>query len=140
MILEIPTEVSWSCSEGAHSATFYECKEINKYTEKGEERYVRLIFQPEQLSAENAIVLVGRNFVPTLKKGGDLRLFLDTWLGDQFVDQHRQGGKFDFEALRNQRGDLIVKHIENEGYPMPFVHLQAAYPPGTLIHNNKKEI
>ena len=80
-VLEIPTEVSWSCSEGAHSATFYECKEINKYTEKGEERYVRLIFQPEQLSAENAIVLVGRNFVPTLKKGGDLRLFLDTWLG-----------------------------------------------------------
>ena len=56
------------------------------------------------------------------------------------MDQHRQGGKFDFEALRNQRGDLIVKHIENEGYPMPFVHLQAAYPPGTLIHNNKKEI
>ncbi len=132
MTLDIPQEISWNCSEGTHNATFYEFKEVSRYTKRGEEKFVRLVFQPDQLSTEDTIVLVGRNFVPSLKKGSDLRVFLDTWLGDDFVDLHRQGAKFHFEALHNRRGDIVVKHIENQGYAVPFVHLQAAYPVCTL--------
>ncbi len=132
MTLNIPQEISWDCSEGTRNATFYEFKEVSRYTKRGEEKFVRLVFQLDELSTEDSIVLVGRNFVPSLKKGSDLRLFLDTWLGDDFVDQHKQGGKFDLEALNGRRGEIVVKHFENQGYAVPFVHLQAAYPLGTL--------
>ena len=142
MTLDIPQEINWNCMEGAHSARFYEFKEVTRTTLRGQEKLVRLVFQPEQLSTDDTIVLAGRNFIPTLRKGSDLRVFLDTWLGDDFVDQHRQGAKFNFEILLNRRGDIVVKHIKNEGYPVPYVHLQAAFPPGTLttqLYKNERE-
>ena len=102
MEMIVPTDTCFDCPQGAHHATFYQQKEVAKYTKRGEEKFVRLLFQPDQLSKDDTLVLVGRNFVPSLKRGSDLRMFLDTWLGDDFVDQHKQGGKFNFRRLERQ--------------------------------------
>jgi hypothetical protein len=131
MEITVPTNTSFECPEGTHSAAFSQHKEVVKHGKRGEEKYVRLLFEADQISTEETEVLVGRNFVPSLKKGSDLRTFLDTWLGDEFVDQNKVAKKFNFDSLNGKRADIIAKHIVNEEYPKPFVHLQAAYPAGS---------
>ena len=139
MQIVVPQEISFVCPEGTLSATFYHAKEISKMTKRGEEKLVRLLFQPDTLSTEARITLVGRNFVPSLARGSELRTFLDLWLGSDFVNEHKQRGTFDFAAVQDRAADLVVKHINNEGYNQPFVYLAAAYPPGTLKTESPKE-
>ena len=129
MELTIPTEISFECPEGTHSATFYHIKEITK----GKETLVRLLFEANKCSTENTTVLVARNFSPSLRKGSQLRDFLDCWLGAEFVEENRKGNKFNFESIQNMKADVVVQSISNPEYPKPFIRLEAAYPPGSLV-------
>lgn len=129
MEITVPTNTSFECREGWHTATFYQHKEHIKHTKQGEEKFVRLLFKADDESTGDTTILVGRNFVPSLRKGSELRTFLDLWLGPEFVDKNKHSGKISFDALDGRPARIVVKHIVNEGYAKAYVYLEAAYPP-----------
>ncbi len=132
--IPIPAEYSFDCPDGTHTATFHQLREINKHKDGNVERFIRFVFKVDALSNDQTIVLVGRNFVPTLEHGSDLRTFIDTWLGDNHIQQNKTAtGAFNLRSIENKPAVIVVNRIDNEGYKMPYVHLVAAYPPGTKI-------
>jgi hypothetical protein len=134
MQIPIPADTSFDCKEGTHNATFHQLREVNKLKDGRVEKFIRLLFKVDALSNEHTIVLVGRNFVPTLEHGSDLRTFIDTWLGEKHIEQNKTlNGAFNLRSLENRPAVIVVNRIENEGYKIPYVHLVAAYPPGTQI-------
>ncbi len=140
MQLDVPKTVSFAdCPAGTHAATFYQHKPKTKQTKRGVETLIRLIFQINDLSTESKLILVGRNFVTSLKPGSDLRQFLDCWLGPDFVESHQRGGKFDFDLLNDRHADVTVQRIDNEDYPEPYVWLVSAHPAGTLKTETYKD-
>ena len=140
MQIKLPTDKSFDCPEGIHTGEFYEHRPTTKPTQNGIETYLRLVFQVEAQSSETKLVLVGRNFVPTLHQGSDLRLMLDSWLGEDFLETHAFDSKFDFEILNGRKADLVVKHIQNEGHRKPYVYLEGVFPPGSITHHAKEGI
>ena len=134
MEIAVPVEQSFDCPEGNHKATFYQVRHVEKQKEGRVESYIRLLFKVDDLSNENQIVLVGRNFIPSLEAASDLRIFIDSWLGKDYIEKHKAAnGAFMMRSLENLPALIVVNHIENEGYAMPYVYLVAAYPPGTEI-------
>ena len=140
MKLTIPIEKSFDCPEGIFSGTFVEHKLTTKPTETGLQDCARLVFQVDELSTDDKLVLVGKNFFPSLKKGSKLRQMLDFWLGAEFVPEHKQGNQLDFDLLNGRKADLVVKHIDNEGHPKPYVFLEGFFPPGSISDEAKEGI
>jgi hypothetical protein len=136
MELSIPQDISFECPPGTFTGTFCEYRDCVKVTDQGEEKLVRLLFQPDDMSTDTKIVLVGKNFAPTLRKHSQLRNFLDLWLGSDFVTENSKGGKFQFESLHKRRGTLVVSHIENAGYSKPYVCLQSVLPLTTTANSH----
>jgi hypothetical protein len=134
MQIPVPANYSFDCPEGTHNATLYQLREVKKIKDGNVEKFLRLVFKVDALSDEHTIILVGRNFVPTLELGSDLRTFIDTWLGQHHIEQNKTlNGAFNVRSLEQRGAVIVVNRIENEGYDMPYVHLVAAYPPGTKI-------
>jgi len=140
MTITLPINKSFDCPEGIHAAEFYEHRATSRMTQTGLESYIRLVFQVEDQSSETKIVLVGRNFIPTLHQGSDLRVMLDSWLGEDFLQTNAHSGKFDFNTLNGRKADLVVKHIDNEGHSKPYVYLEGVFPPGSISHEAKEGI
>ena len=132
MQLTVPQNTSFLCPEGAFHATFYQAKETQKQTPQGPEKQVRLLFQIDALTNPETLMLAGKSFAPSLARGSQLRNFLDMWLGEKFVDQHKKAGKFDFDSLNNLKADVRIVHFQNQNHPHPYSNLVAAYPFETL--------
>ena len=140
MKLTIPIEKSFDCPEGIFSGTFVEHKLTTKPTETGLQDCARLVFQVDELSTDDKLVLVGKNFFPSLKKGSKLRQMLDFWLGAEFVPTHKQGNQLDFDLLNGRKADLVVKHIDNKEYLKPYVQLESVYPANSITLHSREGI
>src|SRR5689334_6643454 len=99
MNIPIPIRRSFECPEGTFAGTFFQHCEFNKQTDKGPMKMLRLLFQPDNMSTETELVLVGRNFIPTLEPGSDLYIFLRTWQGNDFLQTYNQNGCLNLDAM-----------------------------------------
>jgi hypothetical protein len=127
MTLDVPTELNFDCPPGQYRASCYDHMEIIKPSGKGQQKYIRLRFKIDGLSTEQKTMLVCKNFIPSLKKGGELRETLDGWLGEEFISNNSTNKKFNFEALHHTKADVVVSHIHN-GQPKPYVCLESVQP------------
>jgi hypothetical protein len=140
MKLTIPIEKSFDCPEGIFSGTFVEHRLTSKATQTSQQNFARLVFQVEEQSTDDKLVLVAKNFVPSLKKGSNLRQMLDFWLGEEFVEAHKQDNQLDFDPLNGRKADLVVKHIVNKEYLKPYVQLESVYPANSITLHSREAI
>ena len=133
MILPFEADKTFNCPPGNHRATLYEVREQQKATKDGTDVFIRFVFRMDDVCSESKEVVTGKNFVPTLSQGGDLRLMLEIWLGEKFVEEQHKTGNWNLKTLEGQKADLVIRHIKNRGYKKPFVNIEQILAPGTLI-------
>jgi|SRR5579872_1374448 len=128
MDIHVPAEFNFHCPEGDHLGTCLDFSYITKQTQEGVQDFIRARFNIPALSNEREIMVVGRNFVPSMAKGSQLRTVLECWLGAEFIKEHSRKGSFAFDQLRGVKALVTVQHISNEGHSKPFVHLLGLQP------------
>jgi hypothetical protein len=69
-----------------------------------------------------------------------LRQMLDFWLGEEFVEAHKQDNQLDFDLLNGRKADLVVKHIVNKEYLKPYVQLESVYPANSITLHSREGI
>ena len=135
MILEIPRETTFECPEGPLRASLYDIREHLIPTKTGVDKQVRLLFEVKHKRPDNKLVLVGKNYPPSLARGSGLREVLENWQGSEFFAH--AGNQVDLKTLVEREADIVTRHRHNAGYRQPFVDLVGVYPPGTLTSTNQ---
>jgi hypothetical protein len=128
---QIPPEKTFDLPAGNYKATLSQIKSITKQSKRGPQEWVRLIFEVQVPSLTNQIPCAGRNFLLDLKKGSDLRNFLEGWLSAEFFTK-LSGSVFDFDTLLGKEADLVLTHFQTGDYDKPHVNVANAFPPGSL--------
>lgn len=140
MEIQIPASVTFECPDGQYTATVYSVKPKTKISKKGPIELLRIVYQIDERSDNSLITLVGRDFIPSLELGSQLRDFIALWLGDDYIQAHRKNGSFDLDSLRDRKADLVIRNIQNEKFPKPFVSVVAAYPQGTQVNKEVRRL
>ncbi|MEI6193654.1 MAG: hypothetical protein WCS42_04915 [Verrucomicrobiota bacterium] len=128
---KIPAVTTFDLPSGDYRCKLIRTKPIQRQTAKGNQEWIRLVFEVNVPSLRNQYPCAGRNFVLDLNPGSDLRNFLESWLGrDYFIT--RSGQDLDFETLIGVEGDISLSHYEGANYDKPLVIIENIHPPGTI--------
>lgn len=127
MILEMPQQYRFDCPEGNYRAFLHSIDRVEN-KRKPTEILTRFRFEIPALSTEDHIMLVAKNYKPT-----ELKRDLESWLGLQFIKQHKKGRGFDLDILLRKPGDIVVVNHHNPNFEEPFVTYGHVYSPGTLL-------
>src|SRR4051812_10016322 len=110
MNLDIPMEISFDCPPGNYAAILSEIKTKNQFTDNGMQTVIRFLFEPSVPNPNNKRILVGKNFHPVVAPGSQLRHFLVTLGGENFLEKHA-GQQIDTQMLINTPAELTIVHI-----------------------------
>jgi hypothetical protein len=126
MQINIEPEKCWDAPEGIHTATLDQFREItDKRTNK---KLVRVTFQLDEYSTSFKMMMVAKNFEPSLSPGSELRRFLVDWVGQDFLELHAPAGQFDPKILESKRAKLHIVHVHNKSHERPFVVIRGIEP------------
>lgn len=117
MILPFEADKTFNCPPGNHRATLYEVKEQRKWAKEGVDVFVRFVFSIDELCNETKTVVAGKNFIPTLNQGGELRFMLEIWLGEKFVEEQQKTGNWNLKTLEGKKADLVMDGEDHRLYP-----------------------
>src|SRR5436305_14766514 len=92
--LYVPEETTFECPEGIYLSKLAEVRwtETLAKDRTGIKPLIRWLYQLDIPRVRNRIVMAGKNFPPSVEPHSPLRVFLDTWLGPEFIEM-RLGGK-----------------------------------------------
>jgi hypothetical protein len=136
MQIDVPVEKTFDCPEGVFRAVLIEAREHTKVTKAGPQKLARLVFEVKLPRQDGKTVVVGKSFPPSLNPDSELRLALESWLGDDICAASR-GQKFDLANLVGKEADIQTHHFQKSDYTKPFVNLVGVYPPGTFTTTNQ---
>lgn len=99
------------------------------------EKITRFVYQIVSLKHPRFIYLAGKSYKTS--KMETLGEDLDSWLGEERLNamMNAEGGLTIelLQGLIGEHADIRLVHIDNDEYDHPFCHIQAIYPPGTLV-------
>ena len=136
MILEIPRSTTFECPEGRFAAVLTEVKDKFQSSMGESQKQIRLVFEPKIPPVKHKTVLAGKNFLPSLAQGSELRTCLDTWMGEDFIPS-QTGGRFELESLIGRECEIETVHIRDPKHKNPFVCIAGIYPPSTQTSTNR---
>jgi hypothetical protein len=127
MIIEMEQPITFKCPEGTFRATLVEITFPTATSDNKDA--VRFIFAVEVPEMSDYDVRVGITFPRTPKIAGQLKRFLETWLGHKLTELKGHP----IERLIGKTADIVTWHgIQREGHAHPFVNFQA-YPVGSKL-------
>jgi hypothetical protein len=131
--VDIPLKIIFDLPEGCYRGKLAHVIRKSAFKCKGSKQDIRLLFEMDIPSIKNKSLrpFAGRNFSPDMGARGELRLFLEQWLGSKFFEDNAVK-KIDLESLIGEAGDFIITHMKNEGYEKPLVIIQDGFPVGRL--------
>jgi len=130
MILQITKPKYEYLPEGSYTAFFRGLSEPKQKINLGCDEQIQLNFD---------VCFQGRKFRPyrkfcmDLEEGGDLYLFLKSWLQDRFERYVNDDGGFDFDLLKGMGADITIDHFQKAGYTTPFINIITITPPGVFV-------
>ena len=136
MILEIPRSTTFECPEGRFAAVLTEVKDKFQSSMGESQKQIRLVFEPKIPPVKHKTVLAGKNFLPSLAPGSELRTCLDTWMGEDFIPS-QNGGRFDLKSLIGRECEIATVHLSDSKHKNPFVCITGIYPPSTQTSTNR---
>jgi len=130
MICQIPKDDCYDLPEGRYRATLANVRVKPKPSpNRSDQQQIRLLFAVHIPSISNKNPMAGRTFNLDLKRGSDLRTFVESWLG---ADWFNSNTTVDFEQLVGFSADITLNHLHHDGYQRPFVNIESIHPVGTL--------
>jgi hypothetical protein len=129
LICNVPKDDTYDLPEGRYRAVLSSVRPQWKPHANKPVQQVRLLFAVEIPSLKNKNPMAGRTFNFDLKRGSELRCFVESWLGADFFSHNTT---VDFEQLVGFNADLSLIHRHNDGYDRPYVFIEAIHPAGTL--------
>lgn len=130
MICNIPKDDCYDLPQGRFNATLANVRVKPKpSTNRSDQQQIRLLFAVQIPSIKNKNPMAGRTFNFDLKRGSDLRTFIESWLG---VDYFSRNTTVDFEQLVGRSADITLNHLHHDGFNRPFVNIDSIHPSGLL--------
>ncbi len=130
MICQIPKDDCYDLPKGRYNAVLSNVRvKPHPTTNRSDQQQIRLLFAVSIPSMRNKNPMAGRTFNLDLKRGSDLRMFIENWLG---VEWFNTNTAVDFEQLVGRSADITLNHLHHDGYQRPFVNIEAIHPAGTL--------
>jgi hypothetical protein len=129
LICPIPRDDIYDLPEGRYRAVLSSVRTQTKPTTSRPVEQIRLLFAVNIPSLKHKNPKAGRTFNFDLKRGSELRVVVESWLG---ADWFNRNTTVDFEALVGRAADLNLIHRHNDGYDRPYVFIEAIHPAGSL--------
>ena len=129
LICPIPKDDTYDLPEGRYRAVLSSVRPQWKPHANKPVQQIRLLFAVEVPSLLNKNPMAGRTFNFDLKRGSELRCFIECWLGADFFSRNTT---VDFERLVGCSADLNLIHRHNDGYDRPYVFIEIIQPAGSL--------
>lgn len=130
MICPVPKDDTYHLPAGRYQAVLIGARvKPNPSPNRSDQQQIRLLFAVHIPAIRDKNPMAGRSFNLDLKRGSDLRTFLDSWLGTDYTTSH---SSIDFEKLIGHSADLSLTHHQNHSFDRPFVNIEAIHPAGTL--------
>ena len=93
-------------------------------------KQVRFLFE---VTTDEGERMAGRTFCATFASGGELHLFLASWLGEDMPGFFDDDGEIDLDRLIGRKADLLITHgLHGSEYEYPVVYISGIYPEGTF--------
>jgi hypothetical protein len=129
LICNVPKDDTYDLPEGRYRAVLSSVRPQWRPHANKPVQQIRLLFAVQIPSLLNKNPMAGRTFNFDLKRGSELRVFVESWLG---ADIFSHNTTVDFEQLVGCSADLNLIHRHNDGYDRPYVFVEAIHPAGTL--------
>ena len=121
LIIEVPREITFDLSEGKRKAEISAVKPTSKQSSRGEEPWIRILFDVQVPGLDHLDCKAGRNFPLNLANGSDLRNFLSPILGPGFFSAN-SSKPIDLEhILMNKPVWVWLRHHQGDGFKKPLV-------------------
>ena len=130
MICQIPKEDTYDLPEGRYNAVLASVRiKPQPAANRSDQQQIRLLFCATVASLKHKNSMAGRTFNYDLKRGSELRCFMESWLGADFFNRNTT---VDFDQLVGHSAELHLIHLHNAGYNRPFVKIESIHPAGLL--------
>lgn len=129
LICNVPKDDTYDLPEGRYRAVLSSVRPQWKPHANKPVQQIRLLFAVEVPSLLNKNPMAGRTFNFDLKRGAELRCFIESWLGADFFNRNTS---VDVEKLVGFSADLNLIHRHNDGYDRPYVFIEAIDQAGKL--------
>lgn len=124
--IEIPKEPTFDLPEGRYKARLVSVNPKHRFNAAETIPQTRMLFEVEVASIRNKQPMAGRTFDKNLRKGSELRCFLETWKGARWLEE--QGGSIDLDRLVGEEAELELTHLQRPPHKRPLVLISAIKP------------
>ena len=129
--LLIKHETTFDIPEGRYRARLVNIVPSVRSTTRGAQQWRRFLWEVQVPGIIDLQAMAGRNFIFSLDPGSDLRNFLQTWLGKEWLLANA-GQEFDLDDLIGVECELDLVHFQGKGYTTPMTMVASAHRVGTL--------
>lgn len=128
LIIDVPREITFDLCEGKFKAVISAVKSTSKQSSRGEEPWIRMLFDVQVPGLEHLDCKAGRNFPLNLAKGSDLRNFLVPALGPEFFSTN-SSKPIDLEHILTGKSVWVsLRHHQGDGFKKPLVIVEKMAP------------
>jgi hypothetical protein len=124
--IEIPKEPTFDLPEGRFKARLVAVSPKQRFTADTIIQQTRMLFEVEVPTIRFKQPMAGRNFDKTLRRGSELRGFLEAWKGTEWIEQ--QGARINLDQLIGEEVELELTHLQRPPHKKPMVLISAIKP------------
>jgi hypothetical protein len=127
--IDTQPEIEWVCPEGCFSATLIAINPVFN-PDKPKQQDLKFIFEVHVPNTPEKSFRAIKKLTVSVSSKSIFKKTLEEWLGREFV--RALGREFNTDLLLNQRADLVLRHIHNEGHENPYVVIDAIRSIGSI--------